>query len=166
MSTRPGSAPRAHELDVLMRRYALEAERLGRSFCRTHDLHPTDFQALGMIMEAELVGEPLTPRALADALSLTTGATSAAIDRLERSGHVTRRRESHDRRLVHLHYTDVAMAVGREFFAPLGERTAQVRARYTPEQLEAVASYIAEMTEAVRAHREQYDDAAADGSGA
>lgn len=164
MTDRDSGPPGPHPLDSLLRRYALEAERLGRAFCRRHDLHPTDFQALGMVMEAEQAGAPLTPHALAAALDLSSGATSAAIDRLEKTGHVKRSRESSDRRLVHLHYTPAAMQVGREFFAPLGQRTAQVRSRYSPEQLQTVAEFLSEMIDALRSHQDTLDesDAASD----
>jgi DNA-binding MarR family transcriptional regulator len=148
----PTDSPSADDLDVLLRRYAVEADRIGRVFCELHGMHRTDFQALGLVMDAERRGAPITPAGLARALSMTTGAVSAAIDRLERTGHLRRSRESADRRLVHLHYTPEGMALARDFFGPLGERAARVRSRFSAEELDTVARYLAEMNTALGEH--------------
>jgi DNA-binding MarR family transcriptional regulator len=115
----PSTDPHSRDdLDALLRRHSVEADRIGRAFCESHGMHRTDFQALGIVMDAERRGTPITPAGLARALSMTTGAVSAAIDRLERTGHLRRSRESTDRRLVHLHYTPHGMAVAQDFFRP------------------------------------------------
>lgn len=141
------------EIDALLRRYALEADRIGKAFGERHHLHHTDIQALVIIMDAEATGHPITPAGLAEVLSMSTGSTSALVDRLERTGHVQRVRESSDRRRVHLHYTPDAMRLGVEFFGPLGERAAAVRARFTDDELATVARFLGEMTEAMYQHR-------------
>jgi DNA-binding MarR family transcriptional regulator len=83
---------------------------------------------------------------------MTTGAVSAAIDRLERTGHLRRSRESTDRRLVHLHYTPEGMALARDFFGPLGEPAARVRSRFSADELDTVARHLAEMNTALSEH--------------
>lgn len=93
-----------------MRRYAMEVDRLGRAYCKPHGLHPTDFQALGLIMEAETI----TPRELAEELTLSSGVTSAPVDRLEKTGHFTRGRRE----------------IGRGFLSP----SANAPPRSTPTQ--------------------------------
>lgn len=148
----PSDASSRDDLDALLRRYSVEADRIGRVFCERHGMHRTDFQALGIVMDAERRGAPITPAGLARALSMTTGAVSAAIDRLERTGHLRRSRESTDRRLVHLHYTPEGMALAHDFFRPLGKRAAEVRARFSVEELTTVARYLAEMNDALSAH--------------
>ncbi|GLY78581.1 MarR family winged helix-turn-helix transcriptional regulator [Actinoallomurus iriomotensis] len=148
----PTDSPSRDDLDVLLRRYSVEADRIGRAFCERHGMHRTDFQALGIVMDAERRGAPITPAGLARALSMTTGAVSAAIDRLERTGHLRRSRESADRRLVHLHYTPEGMALARDFFLPLGERAAEVRSHFSAEELDTVARYLAKMNAALGEH--------------
>lgn len=148
----PTDSPSRDDLDALLRRYSVEADRIGRAFCDQHGMHRTDFQALGIVMDAERRGAPITPAGLARALAMTTGAVSAAIDRLERTGHLRRSRESTDRRLVHLHFTDEAMALAYDFFRPLGERAAEVRSHFSGEELDTVARYLADMNEALSAH--------------
>jgi DNA-binding MarR family transcriptional regulator len=158
VSDQPAATGRTiHELDSLLRRYAVEADRLGQAFCERHGMHPTDFQALRLIMEGDQEGRPLTPLELARALSLSSGATSAAIDRLERHGHVRRSRESVDRRRVHLHFTEGGLAVGRDFFGPLGKLTADVRDQFEPTQLQATGRFLAEMIEVIRGYRESLE---------
>jgi DNA-binding MarR family transcriptional regulator len=148
----PTASPSRDDLDALLRRYSVEADRLGRAFCDQHGMHRTDFQALGIVMDAERQGAPITPAGLARALSMTSGAVSAAIDRLERTGHLRRSRESVDRRLVHLHFTEEARALALDFFRPLGERAAEVRSHFTEDELDTVARYLADMNEALSAH--------------
>ncbi len=53
-------------------------------------MHPTDLNALLAVMRAERAGAPLTPGRLGQHLGLSSGATTAVIDRLERAGHVQR----------------------------------------------------------------------------
>ncbi|MDN3353114.1 MarR family transcriptional regulator [Actinomadura sp. DC4] len=148
----PPTEPSRDPLDALLRRYSVEADRIGRAFCDRHGMHRTDFQALGIVMDAERQGAPITPAGLARALSMTTGAVSAAIDRLERTGHLRRSRESTDRRLVHLHFTAEAWSLAYDFFRPLGDRAADVRARFTDEELDTVARYLTDMNEAMSEH--------------
>ncbi|WP_354026327.1 MarR family transcriptional regulator [Curtobacterium oceanosedimentum] len=63
-------------------------------------LWPIDANALGQVLRAERAGTPLPPAQLARQIGMTSGATSARVDRLEAAGHVTRHRESVDRRRV------------------------------------------------------------------
>lgn len=60
-------------------------------------LNTTDFVILGAL---EGAGEPLSAGALAQAADLTSGATTTAIDRLEKAGLVQRQRSDQDRRAV------------------------------------------------------------------
>jgi DNA-binding MarR family transcriptional regulator len=143
----------APPLDALLRRYAVEADRIGRAFCDRNALHHTDLQALVVIMDADRRGDPITPVGLAEQLSMSSGATSALIDRLERSGHVQRSRESTDRRRVHLHYTTAASALGRDFFGPLGERSRRVYEQFTDEELATVGRFLDLMNTAMYEHR-------------
>ena len=71
-------------------------------------------------MDAELVGDPITPGRLGEQLNLSSGSVTALIDRLERAGHIRRDRDTVDRRKVLLHYADQGAALAMEFFRPLG----------------------------------------------
>jgi len=66
------------------------------SVAETLDVHPTDLMACSYLYEAGT----MTAGELAKAIGLTTGAMTAAIDRLERAGFAKRETDPHDRRKV------------------------------------------------------------------
>lgn len=148
---------RREELVALLQDYAGEADRLGQAFAGRHGLHPTDLHALLAVLRADTAGEPLTPGALGELLGLTTGATTAVIDRLERAGHVRRSRESADRRRVTLRHGETAVTVGTEFFGPLGVRMDEVLRGFTDDELATTARFLTEMTTLIAAHRAGLD---------
>jgi DNA-binding MarR family transcriptional regulator len=140
------------EIVNLLRSYSIEAQHVGHAFAQRHGLHPTDLQALIAVMHAEGRGDPLTPGRLGEAIGLSSGATTAAIDRLERAGHLRRSRESTDRRVVHLRYGEPGMALALGFFGPLGKRTDKVMADFSDEELALVRRFLSGMTEALVDH--------------
>lgn len=142
------------EIVNLMRTYSVEAQQVGQTFAQSHGLHPTDLQALIAVMHAEGRGDPLTPGRLGEIIGLSSGATTAAIDRLERAGHLRRARESTDRRVVHLHYGEPGMVLAQEFFGPLGERTDEVMSGFSDDDLRTVNRFLQGMTAALSAHHE------------
>ena len=140
------------EIVNLMRSYSIEGQHVGHAFAQRHGLHPTDLQALIAVMHAEGRGEPLTPGRLGEAIGLSSGATTAAIDRLERAGHLRRSRESTDRRVVHLRYGEPGMALAVQFFGPLGKRTDQVMADFSDAELDLVRRFLQGMQDALSSH--------------
>jgi DNA-binding MarR family transcriptional regulator len=143
----------------LLRTYSVEAQQVGHAFAGRHGLHPTDLQALIAVMHAEAAGDPLTPGRLGEAIGLSSGATTAAIDRLERAGHLRRTRESADRRVVHLRYGEPGQALAVEFFGPLGRRTDDVMAGFTDAELAVVHRFLDGMTAALTAHHREVREA-------
>ncbi|QFR97416.1 MarR family transcriptional regulator [Streptomyces tsukubensis] len=121
-----------------------EINRLVHGFAVRHGLHPTDLQALAAILDADA---PLTPGRLREHLGLTSGAVTACLDRLERAGHIHRKRESTDRRVVHLHYAAGARAAGREYFLPLAEATRRARDGFSETELSTVLRFLTSMNE-------------------
>ncbi|MBM0233676.1 MarR family transcriptional regulator [Micromonospora sp. STR1_7] len=142
------------EITNNLRRYAVDAQQVGHAFANLHGLNPTDLQALIAVMDAELLGDPITPGRLGDQLNLSSGSVTALIDRLERAGHIRRDRDTVDRRKVLLHYADRGAALAMEFFQPLGARTDTVMDRFGEDELEVVHRFMAAMSESVRAHRD------------
>ncbi|MEU6823442.1 MarR family transcriptional regulator [Streptomyces atriruber] len=129
---------------VQLRRMNGEINRLVHAFAAGHQLHATDVQALGAILDAQ---EPMTPGRLRAHLGLTSGAVTACLDRLERAGHIRRSRESQDRRVVHLHYEDSARAAARAFFQPLAVATENARTRFSAEELTVVMGFLTALNE-------------------
>ncbi|SFM71588.1 DNA-binding transcriptional regulator, MarR family [Pseudonocardia ammonioxydans] len=144
---------RREELVALLQDYAGEAELLGQAFAGRHRLHPTDLHALLAVMRADTAGTPLTPGRLGTRLGLSTGATTALVDRLERAGHVRRSRESTDRRRVTLRQAENAGRVGAAFFGPLGDRVDAVLQDFDDAELAATARFLSAMNALVADYR-------------
>jgi DNA-binding MarR family transcriptional regulator len=141
------------DLVRLLREFAAESERLGQAFADNHHMHPTDLNALLAVMHADQAGVPLTPGRLGHHLGLSSGATTAVIDRLERAGHVHRERDERDRRRVTLHYGDAASALGSAYFGPLGLRMDRLLAGYSGAELSVVRRFLVETNELMRHRR-------------
>ncbi|MDO9409960.1 MarR family transcriptional regulator [Patulibacter sp.] len=138
----------------LLRRQSEEAIRFAAVFGETHGLHQTDVSALAAIAHGAASGTPLGPAALASTLHLSRPATTALLDRLERAGHVARRPDPDDRRRSVIEMQPAASALAGEFFGPLGAAFGRAIERYTPEQLEVVAAFLRDVTDATISTRE------------
>lgn len=142
------------EITNHLRRYSVDAQHVGHAFASLHGLNATDLQALIAVMDAELVGDPVTPGRLGEQLNLSSGSVTALIDRLERGGHIRRDRDTADRRKILLHYADRGAALAMEFFRPLGSRTDAVMAGFDDAELEVVHRFMAAMSASMRQHRD------------
>ncbi|MFI8345264.1 MarR family winged helix-turn-helix transcriptional regulator [Streptomyces sp. NPDC085639] len=129
---------------VQLRRLNGEINRLVHGFAHTQGLHTTDVQALSVILDSV---EPLTPGRLREHLGLTSGAVTACLDRLERAGHITRSRDSEDRRVVHVRYAEGGRAAARSSFMPLAEATDSARQRFSAEELAIALRFLATVNE-------------------
>jgi DNA-binding GntR family transcriptional regulator len=84
-------------------------------------------------------GEDVTAGDLARLTGLTTGAITAAIDRLEKAGLARRERSETDRRKVFIRRChSSAMARIAPFYEALGRESMQLAARYSTSQLETI----------------------------
>ncbi|MFC0003169.1 MarR family winged helix-turn-helix transcriptional regulator [Micromonospora siamensis] len=138
-----------------LRRYSVDAQHVGHAFAGLHGLGASDLHALIAVMDAELVGDPITPGRLGDLLNLSSGAVTALVDRLERAGHIRRDRDTADRRKVFLRYADPGAQLAMEFFGPLGRRTDEVMAGFDDDELETVQRFMAAMVTSMRQHRDE-----------
>jgi predicted ArsR family transcriptional regulator len=79
---------------------------------------------------------------LARLTGLTTGAITAAVDRLEKAGLARRERSDSDRRKVFIRLCQSpAMARIAPFYEALGRESAQMISRYTVAQLETIMDF-------------------------
>ncbi|MEU4699062.1 MarR family winged helix-turn-helix transcriptional regulator [Nonomuraea dietziae] len=138
----------ARLLDGLRAFGANYTEFTGR-FAAWLGLHSTDATALVEILYAEDQGAPLSPTRLGERLSLTSGATTNLLNRLERLGHIVRTREHADRRVVTLRSSSLIEDPAREFFGPFGERLEALVAQYPPEQLEQFENFLGDLRAAM-----------------
>jgi DNA-binding MarR family transcriptional regulator len=141
-----------------LRRYITEADRLSQTFCDVQGIHRTDLHALLHLRDAARAGEEVGAGQLAAQLGLSTGATTAVIDRLERDGHVKRERASADRRRINVRFGQAVDGVARAFFRPMGARTEVVLRDFTDDELRTVLRFLDGMTDVVTAERTRISD--------
>ncbi|MER7927236.1 MULTISPECIES: MarR family transcriptional regulator [unclassified Streptomyces] len=145
-SISPGDDPTGlQNFAVLLRAMNAEFNRIAHDFAQAQGLHLTDVLALIAILDADAEDGPMTPGRLRERLSLTSGAVTACIDRLEKAGHIQRVRAVDDRRVVHLHYATAGRRVAADYFRPLARSTAAACERFTADELAVVIRFLAEM---------------------
>ncbi|MGW6704327.1 MarR family winged helix-turn-helix transcriptional regulator [Streptomyces sp. NPDC054956] len=135
-----------------LRIYGGHYTELGRRFADWLGLHSTDATAVLEISAAEERGTPLSPARLSERISLSTGATTALLNRLEAAGHITRSREHTDRRVVTLRSGAHIQERADEFFGPLAHRLDAAMSHYPPELLERFESFVADLNATMDTH--------------
>lgn len=112
-------------------------------------LHSTDALAFIHILTAEDKGTPLSPAKLGEIISLTSGATTTLVNRLENRGCVMRTREHPDGRVVTLRSVPAMHEKADAFFAPLAERVDAVFERYPPDVLALFEHFLVDLRAAL-----------------
>jgi DNA-binding MarR family transcriptional regulator len=131
-------------LSDLMRRASTYGLLIHQAIGDQLGLGPTDLKCL----DAARDERQLTPGRLAEITGLSTSATTAALDRLERRGFIKRSRDEHDRRRVFVLSTGQHESETARLFAPLAAATAQILDHYTVEQLRLIADFLDRLNEA------------------
>lgn len=121
-------------------------------------VNPTDLAAMGHLAGAE---EPVGPTWLSGRLGLTPAAATELVDRLERAGHVERRRDVVDRRRVQLVPTASALSDVGGRLAPLLAALDLITASYTAEQRRTILGYLEEIVTAYAEFARRADDPSA-----
>ncbi len=124
---------------VLVAFHSQVAERVG--------LSATDSKCLDLAVRAD---RPLTAGQIADLSGLSTGAVTGVIDRLERAGYVRRVRDPDDRRKVLVEVTRGNLTRFGNVIEGLGVALGRVLARYSPDELKVIESYLTESIAVVR----------------
>lgn len=125
-----------------LRAYVGAYQASTHDLARWMELPVTDGTAFGEVLWAETAGAPLSPARLSERVGLTSGATNALVNRLERRGLVVRSRESDDRRVVTLRTTPAARERVEAFTAPALARLHQALASHDDATLAAVADTV------------------------
>ena len=130
----------AEPLDVLtaLQRWGLENDRYDLAVARAHGVGVTETRAVDHLQAA---GE-LTPGELGEALSLTSGAVTALVDRLERAGWVTRSPHPDDRRSLVLRLTDQCHELIEQVWATYAEELADAAAELPAAHRTALVRYL------------------------
>lgn len=103
----------------------------------TYGLGITDMKALSALLQEG----PMTAGQLAKRLSLTTGAVTNVIDRLQRQDLVKRVSDTEDRRKVIVTVNQKKLATGDNVYLSMGEAFTKLLGTYSTEQLEFLAQF-------------------------
>ncbi len=106
------------------------AQRLG--------INLTDQRCLGLLLRHGAMGAGQ----LAAATELSPGAMTAALDRLERLGHIRRVRSSTDRRSVIVEITPTAYQQFEAFYGPIGREGMARLERYSDAELAFLRDFL------------------------
>jgi DNA-binding MarR family transcriptional regulator len=142
---------RAHllrQIDETLRKVSAQSVLISDLVAGLVGLHSTDLECLDLL----LLAGPTTAGKLAEHTGLTSGATTAVIDRLERGGFVKRRRDADDRRRVLVEIVPSRIERITPLYASLQERVTQLNRTYTDRELTAVVDYMAAALEAGAEH--------------
>jgi len=142
MTTSPPDA-----LASRLQRFGLQRDRMRAALARNAGISGTDLDALEHL-EAD---GPLTQRDLGQRLSLTSGAVTMLVDRLERAGWVRRRPHPGDRRYVLIELSPLAAASAPEGLAVYHSRIQALAAQVPAQHREAVATFLAAAADAAAA---------------
>lgn len=135
----------------LTQRLVAEADGFNSAFVDLHRMHPTDVNALIRVCIGQERGESTTAGWLGDELRLTSGAVTAVVDRLERSGNLRRVRDKRDRRRVILESSTDGQRLVDQYFAPVRRRSEEVMSQFTSSELDVISRYLAATAAAMAA---------------
>jgi DNA-binding MarR family transcriptional regulator len=157
------NTPSTVAIRTALGRYELATIRLRVALGRVLDLAEHDLLAVQHLARA---GE-LTPTQLGRLLDLTSGGTTALVQRLEGRGFVSRTPHPVDRRSIHLRLTAELEALAEVALAPLLVDIDGAARRLSGDEVAVVESFLTEVTATVERHagelarRADRDDVAA-----
>jgi len=124
-------------------------QQAGRQLsCQTIMFHQTVADRLGLnltdhkCVDFLLLHGPRTAGELAQLTSLTTGAITAVLDRLEKAGYVRREPDPSDRRRVIVHPVLERLAEIGELFTDLSQRVQLLASRYSEDELRVIIDFM------------------------
>jgi DNA-binding MarR family transcriptional regulator len=106
---------------------------------------PNDAKVLRHLLDLEAGGEPVTPRALAEMLGISSAATTALIDRLADAGWVSRDPHPQDRRSIIVRATVPAGSPARRLLAVRRVAVALAAARLGAQERRTVVDFLEDL---------------------
>jgi DNA-binding MarR family transcriptional regulator len=127
------------ELIDEVRRSQAATDRYDQAVADALGLGRTDMRCIDTLQRE---GGRLTAGQLAEATGLTSGAMTAAIDRLEQLGYARRARDPDDRRRVLVELTETVAANVDRFYAEHAALAEQLYHRHTAAELEMLLTFV------------------------
>lgn len=139
----------ASEVSWALRDLQRAQDDLDRYLAGRLGLRALDYAAMTYVMQAQ---QPPGPVELAGRLGISTGSGTELADRLERAGHLHRRRAGGDRRRVVLEPDDDSMTRMVDELRPLFADLEEVAETFTDDERAAITRYLNAVAQRTR-HR-------------
>ncbi len=134
---------RGREVVASIKRFKDSVDRFDAAAAAALGVNRTDLRCLTILNDRG----PLPASRLADALGLTRGATTTALDRLERAGYARRTAHAEDGRSVLVTLTETGQTRIAAIWHPLRERGKRHLAGYSADELALVARFLGRSAE-------------------
>jgi len=135
----------------LMREHSSAAQRYAAALARRMGMGTSELAALEHL---EAAGT-MTPGQLGGRLSMSPGAVTALVDRLEGRGHVERMPNPEDRRSALLRETEKGLGDSLEHLWPYIEEMRGIEEGFTEEERVVISRFLRAATEATHRHAEE-----------
>jgi DNA-binding MarR family transcriptional regulator len=136
-SSQEGKQALAGRLMLALRRSSAAGVLHGQTIARRVGVNSTDLECLDLI----LMSGPSTAGEIARHTSLTSGAVTGLIDRLERLGLVERTADPADRRKVLVRVREDRIGPIAQLYAPLEKAMQSLLAGYSKEELKVLIDF-------------------------
>jgi DNA-binding MarR family transcriptional regulator len=125
------------------RLFQIASDKMDDAFCRLVGINLTDGRCIDLLD----VHGAMTAGELAHAASLSPGAVTTVLDRLERMDLVTRTRDESDRRRVLVDITPKARELAWSMYGPIAGYAREYLDALTDEELEVINGFLEVATE-------------------
>ncbi len=144
------STAEQENLADLAREHSLAVMRYAAAVAKRMGIEVSELAALSHLEEAG----PMTLGRLGERLSVSPGAVTALVDRLEGRGHVERFPNPKDRRSVLVRETETGLADSLEHLWPYIEEMREIEGRFSEGEREVIARFLSAAAEATHRHAE------------
>ena len=131
-----------------MREHGAAAMRYAAALAKSMGIEASELAALEHLQGAG----PMTPGRLGERLSMSPGAVTALVDRLEKRGHVERLPNPEDRRSALVRETEAGLGESLGHLWPYILEMQNVEEGFTEEERAVIARFLKAATEATHRH--------------
>jgi DNA-binding MarR family transcriptional regulator len=146
MSNQIDEDPRQPLLGEVTRRsrlFQIASDKMDDAFCARVGINATDGRCLDLID----THDGMTAGELAHAASLSPGAVTTVLDRLERMHLITRTRDPADRRRVVVELTEAARGLAYDMYGPIGGYARSYLDELSMDELRVIVRFLGVATE-------------------
>jgi len=133
---------------AVLRATDADLDRMDEAAAARLGVSRTDFRCLDVLSGGTL----MTPGHLATELGLSTGATTALLDRLEKGGFVNRERDPKDRRRVFIKVSQRAVDEVWPIFRDLVTEATRLLGQFRHDELETILRFLERHRSVIREH--------------